>query len=146
MSAAEIPATVERVLGLEGRVSQPSVQTDKRDDKFVQLLVDGMALDVGFQLAADVTRARCEADATRLGGTCEAVDNGGWLVTWGPTLADGVTCTGVNLARYGFEVWATSCNAAVGKESATLAPAPPLDAAQLRAWSRRMVRVGVSRP
>ena len=112
---------------------QPSVQTDERDDKFVQLLVDGMALDVGFQLAADVTRARCEADATRLGGTCEAVDNGGWLVTWGPTLADGVTCTGVNLARYGFEVWATSCNAAVGKESATLAPAPPLDAAQLRA-------------
>lgn len=132
VSAADIPPTVERVLGIEGRVTRPSVQRDERDDKFVQVLVDGMALDVGLELAADVTRAPCEADARRLDGTCEAVDNGGWLLAWGPTLGDGVTCTGVNLVRYGFEVWATSCNAAAGKESPTLAPAPPLDAAQLR--------------
>jgi hypothetical protein len=132
VSAVEVPATVERLLGLEGRISQPSVQVDEPDEVFVQLLVDGMVLSVGLELATDVTRARCESEAARLDGTCEAVDNGGWLLTWGPTLGDGVTCTGVSLVRYGFDTFATSCNAAVGKESTPLAPAPPLDATQLR--------------
>jgi hypothetical protein len=130
--AADVPATVERILALQGRVSEPDIHLDAPREKFVQFLVDGMVTEVGMHADPDGSRERCEDDAERLDGTCREVEGGGLLLTWGPTLADGVTCTGVDLQRYGFDIWATSCNAAAGKDSAVLAPVPPLDAEQLR--------------
>lgn len=130
--AADVPATAEQLLGLRGRLSQPTVHLDARDEKIVKFLVDGMVTQVGLTSDPNGTRARCEQDARGLGGTCEGVENGGWLVTWGPTLADGTTCTGVDLQRYGYDVYATSCNAGGFKDAAPLADLPPLDAEQLR--------------
>ena len=130
--AADVPTTVEQLLGLRGRLSQPSVHLDARDEKIVQFLVDGMATQVGLTSDPNGTRASCEQDARGLGGACEAVDNGGWLVSWGPTLADGTTCTGVDLQRYGYDVYATSCNSVGFKDATPLADLPPLDVGQLR--------------
>lgn len=133
VAGSDVPAAVEQVLGLQGRVSQPSVHVDARDEKFVEFLVDGMVTGVGLNADARGTGARCEDDARRLGGTCEAVENDGWLLTWGPTLADGTTCAGADLQRYGFDVYVTSCNSRDYKDAAPLADLPPLDLDQLRA-------------
>lgn len=130
--AAEVPATVERVLALEGRISQARVHRDDPRAKYVRFLVDGMVTGVGMHADPDGSRARCEANAASMGGTCQDAEGGGLLVSWGPTVVDGVTCTGVDLQRYGFDVWATSCNAAAFEGAPPLAPEPPLDTDQLR--------------
>ena len=137
--ADEVPATVERVLALSGRTTEPLVHVDDDEEKYVQFLVDGMVTDVGMQSSETGSTSTCQEDARRLGGSCEEEAGGGLMLSWGPTLADGVTCQGVNLDRYGFDVWATSCNAAEGKDSPPLAPLPPLSLDDLRVIARTHV-------
>ncbi|CAM3506821.1 hypothetical protein [Nocardioides zeicaulis] len=133
--AAAVPGTVDEVLGTA--LAAPSRPTDTVvddvDEKVVYFPYDGMETAVGMEPNQLLTVARCEEVNAGLGGSCVELDDGTVQLSWGPTLADGVTCQGVSAYRYGFVVWANSCNAASSKDSPPLADRPPLSLQQLTA-------------
>lgn len=127
MGADQLPAIAISLLST-GRTEVPNdvvVLRDGADDKLVQFRTDGMVTDLGVEAGGSPSLSECRAnDAERLGGTCSELDDDAVILLWGPTLTDGVTCQGVNVQRSGFQVWATSCNAADAKDSPPLAPDP----------------------
>lgn len=133
--AEQVHTIVNGILGTElGTAPRPTdTVVDDPDEKIAYFPYAGMETAVGMGFNQLVTVARCEEINARLGGSCAELSDGTVQLTWGPTLADGVTCQGVSAYRYGYEVWANSCNAATGKDSAPLAPQPPLSLEQLSA-------------
>ena len=130
---ADVPEIVNTIVGT--RLAAPSRPTDTvlddADEKVVYFLYDGMETAVGMGFNQLPTVARCEEINAQLDGSCAELSDGTVRLTWGPTLADGVTCQGVSAYRHGYVVWANSCNAASSKDAAPLQPAPPLSLAQL---------------
>lgn len=133
--AEQVHAIVDGILGTElGAPPRPTdTVLDDPDEKVAYFPYAGMETAVGMGFNQLLTVARCEEVNARLGGSCAELPDGTVQLTWGPTLADGVTCQGVSAYRYGYEVWANSCNAATGKDSPPLAPQPPLSLEQLSA-------------
>lgn len=133
--AQQVHAIVNGIVGTElGAEPRPTdTVVDDPDEKIAYFPYDGMETAVGMGFNQLPTVARCTEINARLGGSCVELPDGTVQLTWGPTLADGVTCQGVSAYRYGYVVWANSCNAATGKDSAPLAPQPPLSLEQLAA-------------
>ncbi|GAA1913971.1 hypothetical protein [Nocardioides hwasunensis] len=132
---AAIAGMVDGILGTG--LAAPPRPTDTvvggSEERIAYFPYDGMETAVSLQLNQLVTVGRCEEINAHLGGSCAALPDGTVQLTWGPTLADGVTCQGVSAYRHGYVVSATSCNAATGKDSPPLAPQPPLATDQLTA-------------
>ncbi len=133
--ALQVHAIVNGIIGTElGAEPRPTdTVVDDPDEKVAYFPYDGMETAVGLGFNQLPTVARCNEMNARLGGSCAELPDGTVQLTWGPTLADGVTCQGVSAYRYGYVVWANSCNAATGKDSPPLAPRPPLSLEQLTA-------------
>jgi|SRR6476469_6844954 len=131
--AAEVPAIVNGIVGTGLAAGPRPADTiaDDSDEKVAYFPYDGMEAAVVLQLNQLVSVARCEEINAHLDGSCIELADGTVQLTWGPTLADGVTCQGIGAYRYGYLVSATSCNAATGKDSPQLAPQPPLSLEQL---------------
>ena len=131
--AAEVPAIVNDIVGTQlGAAPRPTdTIADDSDEKVAYFPYDGMEAAVVLQLNQLVSVARCEEINADLDGSCVELADGTVQLTWGPTLADEVTCQGVSAYRYGYMVSANSCNAASSKDSPPLAPQPPLSIEQL---------------
>lgn len=114
-----------------GELAEPVVLSDEPGDRLVEFRFDGMVNDLGIQRGGTPSMSQCRDDADRVDGTCAVLPDGGVLLRWGPSLADGVTCHGANVQREGYNVWATSCNAAEAKDSPPLAPEPRFSMQQL---------------
>lgn len=131
--AGQVPSMVNGIvgtqLGAESRPTDTVVGDD--DEKLAYFSYDGMQAAVVVQLNQLLSVARCEEVNAHLDGACVELADGTVQLTWGPTLADGVTCQGVSAYRYGYVVSASSCNAATSKDSPPLAPQPPLSLEQL---------------
>ncbi|HEX5916691.1 MAG TPA: hypothetical protein VFY76_02500 [Nocardioides sp.] len=123
LSLLEPPAT--ETLG------EPDVHLDEPGHRVVWARLDGMVTEFGLLETGPRARSTCQRDAKSLGGTCQEVEEGLMLLTWGPVTVDGVTCQGADVERPGHELWATSCNAASSKSSPPLADEPPLSVVQL---------------
>lgn len=126
--ADEIPAIVDELLGTARAVGVRSTDPvlDEPDQKFATFLYDGMNTSVGMNDVVEPTLADCRSEAAGIDGACVEMSDGTVEQVWGPTLADGVTCQGASAYRFGYVVWATSCNAAEAKDSPTLAEQPPI--------------------
>ena len=126
--AVEIPATVDELLGTasatEVRATDPVL--DEPDQRFAVFLYDGMNTSVGMNNVLEPSLAGCRAEAEAIDGACVELTDGTVQQVWGPILADGVTCQGASAYRFGYVVWATSCNAAEAKDSPALADQPPI--------------------
>lgn len=132
---AGVPDVVDEILGT-GLAQAPrpgDTVVGDRDEKLAYFPYDGMQAAVGLQLNQLLTVARCEEVNYHLGGACTELPDGTVQLTWGPTLADGVTCQGVSAYRHGYVVWASSCNASESKDSPPLSPEPPISLEQLGA-------------
>jgi hypothetical protein len=130
--AAEIPEVALSLLatGSSLPVSGLDVHLDDPGRKVVRVRYDGMVTEFGVHRADPPSLAGCRRDARGLDGSCQELPDGSVLLTWGPGLADGVTCQGAALERGGHELWATSCNAR-NRDARPLAPEPPLSLDQL---------------
>ena len=131
--AAQVPSIVNGIVGT-GLAAEPrptDTLADDNDEKIAYFPYDGMEAAVVVMFNQLLSVARCEEVNADLGGSCVELADGTVQLTWGPTLADGVTCQGVSAYRYGYVVSANSCNAATGKDSPPLAPQPPLSIEQL---------------
>nr|WP_300047887.1 hypothetical protein [uncultured Nocardioides sp.] len=131
--AAQVPSVALSLLQPPTSVAlgEPDVRLDTPSHRFVQARLDGMVTDFGLIDRGPGSPSSCESDAESMGGSCQEIEDGVLLLTWGPAVADGVTCQGASAERGEHEVWATSCNAAEGKDSPPLADEPPLSGAQL---------------
>lgn len=133
--ARDVIATVNDIVGTDLGVDprpMDMVFVDA-DDRVVYFPYDGTETAVGMGFNQLPTVARCNEMNTNIGGSCAALPDGTVQMTWGPRLADGVTCQGVSAYRYGYVVWANSCNAAKGKDSPPLMSQPPLSLDELAA-------------
>lgn len=131
--AVQVPSIVNGIVGTGlGAESRPTdTIADDSDEKVAYFPYDGMEAAVVLMFNQLVSVARCEEINAHLDGTCVELADGTVQLTWGPTLADGVTCQGVSAYRHGYIVSANSCNAATSKNSPPLAPQPPLSIEQL---------------
>lgn len=131
--AEQVPSTVNGIVGTQlGAEPRPTDTIAGDDDEKVAYFpYDGMEAAVVLQLNQMLSVARCEEVNAHLDGDCVELADGTVQLTWGPSLADGVTCQGVSAYRYGYVVSANSCNAATSKDSPPLAPEPPLSIEQL---------------
>jgi hypothetical protein len=101
--------------------------SDQPDTRRVEFALQGMSTTIGITSSAAPSPKDCALEAGQVDGACVLeTPDGAPMIRWGPTLADGVTCQGMNVFRGGWEVYVTSCNAAVAKEAPTLAPEPPI--------------------
>ena len=132
-AAAEMPAMVVDIIGTKwGGRPEPTVSVaDHPDLKRVEFTYDGMLTTLGIEQREAPTSDACARMAHDIDGVCVLDPPSEPMIRWGPTLADGVTCQGVNVFRGGWEVYATSCNAAVAKDATPLADAPPIDLPEL---------------
>lgn len=126
--AREVHVIVNDILGSELAAAPRPTDTvvDDPDEKVAYFPYDGMQSAVGFGLNQRPTAAQCSEMNDQVGSACVEMSDGTVEQVWGPTLADGVTCQGASAYRYGYVVWATSCNAAEAKDSPALADQPPI--------------------
>ncbi|KQV77492.1 hypothetical protein ASC64_01185 [Nocardioides sp. Root122] len=131
--ADEMPAMVVDLIGTKwGERPEPTVSVvDQPDLKRVEFTYDGMLTTLGLERAEPLDERTCAQQAGQIGGVCVLAPPSEPMIRWGPTLADGVTCQGANQFRGGWEIYVTSCNAAVAKDSTTLADAPPITIPEL---------------
>ena len=133
-SADEMPAMAMELIGSEwadGPGPLVSV-SDLPETRRVEFALGGMSTTIGIESSAAPSPKDCVLEARQVDGACVmAAPDGGPMIRWGPTLADGVTCQGMNVFRGGWEVYVTSCNAAVAKDAPTLAPEPPISMPEL---------------
>jgi hypothetical protein len=126
--AADIPATVDRILGttLAGvpLLEAPYGVKDEPRHKIVHFRYDGMLTSVVIEVLPSPQEA-CEGSVT-----CVEREDGSWQNHWAGT-ADGVTSHGATIYRHGYSISVLSYNAAEGKESPALAALPPLSGDQL---------------
>ncbi|MDR7253356.1 hypothetical protein J2X46_002341 [Nocardioides sp. BE266] len=143
-STADVIATVNQIVGTALAADPRPTDTvvDDPDEKVVYFPYGGMESAVGMGFNHLPSVARCNEMNSHLGGSCTGLADGTVQLTWGPTLADGVTCQGVSAYRYGYVVWANSCNAAAGKDSPPLAAEPPLSLDELAAIATSEVWFG----
>lgn len=132
--ADEMPAMAMGLIGSErGGEPGPLVSvSDEPGTRRVEFALQGMSTTIGIESSVAPSPEECALEAGQVDGACVmASPDGEPMIRWGPTLADGVTCQGMNVFRGGWEVYVTSCNAAVAKESPTLAPEPPISMPEL---------------
>lgn len=131
--AAQIPKIALSLLQPAASLTlgEPDVHLDQPEHRVVRARLDGMVTDFGMFPRKPGSESSCRQDAESMGGLCQEIEDGVLLLTWGPALADGVTCQGANVERARYEVWVTSCDAAESKDSPPLADEPPLSVPQL---------------
>lgn len=130
MAARDVPAAVEAVLGRDGsgplKQGESYPQAADPDKLNAHFTWQGTLTSVVIDKVAADSQAQCKSGAAATGGKCTTTVDGYPLLTWGPTLGDGVTAQGVTEWRADFEVSVLSYNAAEGKGVAPLAGQPPL--------------------
>ncbi|MGZ6744014.1 MAG: hypothetical protein ACXVEC_14670 [Nocardioides sp.] len=146
VSAQEVPATVERLLGRQGagplRTAPPYGAVSEAQRLLAHFSWQGTLASVIVEGFAGDGRQACQ-QATGPTYVCTTDAAGDPVLQWGPTTGDGVAAQGTTVWRDGFEVSALSYDAADGKSSTPLFAEPPLTRDDLMtlatsdAWFRR---------
>ncbi len=132
--AAQVPTVALSLLDppVSVALGKPDVHLGEPGNRVVTVRLDGMVTQFGMiGPGPGSSSSSCESDAESMGGSCQEIEDGVLLLTWGPADDDGVTCQGASVERSRHEVYVTSCNAAERRDSPPLADEPPLSVVQL---------------